>query len=203
MVVRLLAYHSCLLGLCMLDWLFSWIYYGQDGGGPVTCVQRSLVDCVNVVLLVAYASSLLAACARGQWDGIRWGRRRRKVAGAAVSVCCVAVSATYAVTGFRDAIDAAASIVRGLVWVAVAASLHVQPTRPARTVALLWWTLFSLLITAYNAEVLVSGHQLDLAEAVAWPVNFLLSCSAPSIRFYGRAMLTGAVLKTVTACRSL
>ncbi|PNT75777.1 hypothetical protein BRADI_1g37850v3, partial [Brachypodium distachyon] len=150
-------------------WLFSWIYYGQDGGGPVTCVQRSLVDCVNVVLLVAYASSLLAACARGQWDGIRWGRRRRKVAGAAVSVCCVAVSATYAVTGFRDAIDAAASIVRGLVWVAVAASLHVQPTRPARTVALLWWTLFSLLITAYNAEVLVSGHQLDLAEAVAWP----------------------------------
>lgn len=190
--------------LGMADWSSSWIC-GEEGRGVAfasPCVQRSLIDFVNVVLLVAYGSSLLAACARGQWEG--WARRRWEAV--VVSMCCVAVAATYAVIGFRDAIDAAAtmaSVVRGLVWVVVAASLHVQPTRPARTVALLWWTLFSLLITAYNAEVLVSGHQLDLAEAVAWPVNFLLSCSAPSIRFYGRAMLTGAVLKTVTACRSL
>ncbi|KAI4962717.1 hypothetical protein ZWY2020_025902, partial [Hordeum vulgare] len=76
----------------------------------------------------------------------------------------------------RGSADAAvtASVVRALVWVAVAASLHLQPTRPASAVAVLWWTLFSLLITAYNAEVLAMGHVLDVAEAVAWAVNFLL-----------------------------
>ena len=169
-----------MIDACVADWWSSWICGKEDGGGEVTlaspCVQRSLVDCVNVVLLVAYVSALLAACVGGQWD-VRGrsggGRRRWEVA--AASVCCVAVTAAYAVAGFTEATaTTAASVVRGLVWAALAASLHVQPTRPARTVAALWWTLFSLLITAYNAEVLAMGYRLDAVEAVAWGVNLLL-----------------------------
>ncbi|CAM0910286.1 unnamed protein product [Alopecurus aequalis] len=159
--------------MAFLDWSSSWIC-GEADGGEFTlaspCVQRGLIDCLNVLLLLVYVSALLAACVRGQWDGR--GRRRWEVA--AASVCCVAVTAAYAVAGFTGATATAASVVRGLVWVALAASLHVQPTRLARTVAVLWWTLFSLLVTAYNAEVLAMGYGLDVTEAVAWAVNLLL-----------------------------
>uniref|UniRef100_A0ACD5ZSK9 Uncharacterized protein n=1 Tax=Avena sativa TaxID=4498 RepID=A0ACD5ZSK9_AVESA len=164
--------------MALLDLSSSWIC-GQEGAGGLTlaspCVQRSLIDCVNVVLLVAYVSALLAARVRGQWDG---GPRGRRWEVAAVSACCVAVTAAYAVAGFTGATAVPASVVRGLVWVSLAVSMHVQPTRPARTVALLWWTLFSLLVTAYNAEVLATGHGLDVAEAVAWAANLLLLLSA-------------------------
>lgn len=167
--------------MAFLGWSPSWTC-GQEEDGGLTlaspCVQRGLIDCVNVVLLVAYASALLTACVRGRWDGRgRSGGARRRWGVAAVSACCVAVAVSYAVDAFRGSADAAvttASVVRALVWVAVAASLHVQPTRPARVVAVVWWTLFSILITAYNAEVLAMGHGLALAEAVAWAVNFLL-----------------------------
>lgn len=166
--------------MALLGWSSSWIC-GQDGGGLTVaspCVQRSLIDGVNAVLLVAYVTALLVACVRGQWDGRGrghgGGRRRWEVA--LVSLCCVAVAAAYAVAGFTEAATAtaAASVARGLVWVALAASLHVQPTRPARTVAVLWWTLFSLLITAYNAEALAMGYPLDVTEAVAWAASLLL-----------------------------
>ncbi|KAM0827964.1 hypothetical protein ACQ4PT_067850 [Festuca glaucescens] len=166
------------MAIALLDWPSSWIC-GKEGAGGLTlaspCVQRSLIDCVNVLLLVAYVSALLVACVRGQWDGRgRSGAGRRRWEVAIVSVCCVAVAAAYAVAGFTETTAAAASVVRVVVWLAVAASLHVQPTRPAKTVAVLWWTLFSLLITAYNAEVLARGYGLDVSEAVAWAVNLLL-----------------------------
>ena len=52
-------------------WSSSWICGGEDDdGGRLTvaspCVQRTLIDCVNVVLLVAYVSTLAvaAACVR-------------------------------------------------------------------------------------------------------------------------------------------
>jgi len=38
----------------------------------------------------------------------------------------------------------------------------------------LWWVLFSLLVTAYNVEILAGGHGLDLAETISWPVSLLL-----------------------------
>ncbi|KAL6602858.1 hypothetical protein ACP70R_043219 [Stipagrostis hirtigluma subsp. patula] len=166
----------------MLGWPPSWIC-GREEEGPLTvaspCVQRSLIDCVNAVLLVAYASTLVVACIRRQrCAGRGGGARRWRWQLVLVSVCCVAAAAAYCVEGFHDAsvsvVAAAASMFRGLVWITLAASLHVQPTRPARAAAVLWWTLFSLLITAYNAEVLAGGHTLNIAELVAWPVNFLL-----------------------------
>lgn len=170
------------MAIALLDWPSSWIC-GKEGASGLNlaspCVQRSLIDCVNVLLLVAYVSALLVACVRGQWDGRgRSGAGRRRWEVAVVSVCCVAVAAAYAVAGFTEATAAAASVVRGLVWLAVAASLHVHPTRPARTVAVLWWTLFSLLITAYNAEMLAMGYGLDVTEALAWAVNLFLLLSA-------------------------
>jgi hypothetical protein len=135
-----------------------------------SCVQRTLIDCVNVVLLVAYVFALVAACPR----------RRRRWGLVVVSVCCVAAAAGYGITGFQDATDVAGNgmaqyLVRGLVWIALAVSLHAQPTRLARAVAVLWWGLFSVLITAYNAMLLAGGHRLNVAEVAAWPVNFLHS----------------------------
>ncbi|RCV22675.1 hypothetical protein SETIT_4G239600v2 [Setaria italica] len=146
------------------------------------CVQRTLIDCVNAALLVAYASALVAACVRRRWasaasrrsGGARWWRWWLAV----VSACCVLAAVGYSATGFREASDdvaaAAPYLVRSLVWVALAASLHVQPDRPSRAVAVLWWVLFSLLVTAYNAEMLISGGALDAMEVIAWPVNLLL-----------------------------
>ncbi|TVU07887.1 hypothetical protein EJB05_41262 [Eragrostis curvula] len=165
--------------MAVLGWSSSWICRREDGKLTVAspCVQRTLIDCVNVALLVAYVFALVAACVRRQHTGRRSGGQRRQWELVVVSVCCVAAAAGYVVTGFQDATDIAGMapyFVRGLVWIALAASLHVQPTRIARAVAVLWWALFSLLITAYNVELLFGGHRLDIAEAVVWPVNFLL-----------------------------
>ncbi|KAJ1259572.1 hypothetical protein BS78_10G166500 [Paspalum vaginatum] len=165
--------------MAVLGWSSSWTCGRLTLASP--CVQRTLIDGINAVLLVAYASALAAACVRRQWAAASRSRSSgpmwRRWGLAVVSACCVAAAAAYGATGLGDASDftsAAPYFVRGLVWVALAASLHVQPTRPARVVAVLWWALFSLLITAYNAEVLAGGHALDVAEAIAWPVNLLL-----------------------------
>ncbi|KAL6602856.1 hypothetical protein ACP70R_043217 [Stipagrostis hirtigluma subsp. patula] len=165
--------------MALLGWP-SWSCGREDGQPSVAspCVQRSLIDCVNAVLLVAYVSTLVAACIRRQQCAGRGGGAHRwPWELVVVSVCCVAATAAYCVAGFHGASASAppaVSLFRGLVWIALAASLHVQPTRPARATVILWWTLFSLLITAYDAEVLAGGHMLDIAESVAWPVNFLL-----------------------------
>ncbi|CAN6194823.1 unnamed protein product [Urochloa humidicola] len=154
------------------------------------CVQRTLIDCVNAALLVAYAAALAAACLRRQ----RWvpsasrgsgGARCWRWCLAVVSACCVAAAVVYGVAGFHavsssDVAAAAPYLFRALVWVALAASLHVQPSRPARAVAVLWWTLFSLLATAYTAEILISGGALDAIDLIAWPVNVLLLLCAVS-----------------------
>ncbi|GJN38645.1 hypothetical protein PR202_gb27707 [Eleusine coracana subsp. coracana] len=166
--------------MAVLGWSSAWICGREDGGGLTIaspCVQRTLVDCVNVVLLVAYVSALVAACFRRQHAGQRSGGGRRRWELVVVSVCCVAAALGYGVIGFQDATDitgTAPYFVRVLVWIALATSLHVQPTRLTVAVAVLWWALFSLLITAYNVEILAGGHQLDVAEVVAWPANFLL-----------------------------
>ncbi|CAL5039010.1 unnamed protein product [Urochloa decumbens] len=167
--------------MAVLGWSPSWVC-----GGRLTvaspCVQRTLIDCVNAALLVAYA----AACVRRRRDpsttgqrsgGARWWRWCLAV----VSACCVAAAVVYGAAGFNDA-DAAPYFFRALVWVALAASLHVQPSRPARTVAVLWWALFSLLATAYTAEMLISGGALDAIDVIAWPVNLLLLlCAVASL----------------------
>ncbi|KAL6841674.1 hypothetical protein ACP4OV_028503 [Aristida adscensionis] len=173
------------LAMALLGWSPSWICGGVDArrltlASP--CVQRSLIDCINAVLLVAYLSALAAAAActgRQQRTGRRGGGHRWRWELIVASVCCVVAAAAYCVAGFHDALDstaaaAAVSFFRGLVWITLVASLHFQPTRPARATAVLWWTLFSLLITAYNAEVLAEHHALNMAELVAWPANFLL-----------------------------
>ncbi|OEL13321.1 ABC transporter C family member 8 [Dichanthelium oligosanthes] len=175
--------------MAVLGWPPSWVC-GREGGSLTVaspCVQRTLIDCVNAALLVAYASALAAACVRRQWasasrrSGARWWRWGLAV----VSACCVAAAVGYGVAGFQDTSDIAAAapcLVRGLVWIVLAASLHVQPNRPARAVAVLWWALFSLLITAYNAEILISGGTLDVEEMIAWPVNvLLLLCALGSV----------------------
>ncbi|KAL6841672.1 hypothetical protein ACP4OV_028501 [Aristida adscensionis] len=183
--------------MALLGWSSSWICGGVDArrltlASP--CVQRSLIDCVNAVLLVAYLSALAAAatCTGRQQRAGRGGSGHRwRWQLVVASVCCVVAAAAYCVAGFHDAFDSAAagpgaaamvSFFRGLVWIALAASLQVQPTRPVRATAVLWSTLFSLLITAYNAEVLAGGHALAITELVVWPANFsLLLCALASL----------------------
>lgn len=170
----------------VLGWSSSWIC-GEEDGGRLTltvaskCVQRTLIDCVNVVLFIAYVCTLAAACVRRRQRSAdassgRSGAPSRWVL-LVVSTCCVAAAVAYCVTALQDAYDIKTAVpyfVRGLVWIALAASLHAQPTRPARVVAVLWWVLLSLLATAYNSEILAGGHSLDLAEMIAWPVSLLL-----------------------------
>ncbi|GJM98166.1 hypothetical protein PR202_ga15151 [Eleusine coracana subsp. coracana] len=178
--------------IAVLGWSSAWICGREDGGGLTIaspCVQRTLIDCVNVVFLVAYVSALVAACFRRQHAGQRSGGGRRRWELVVVSVCCVAAALGYGVIGFQYATDITATapyFVRGLVWIALAASLHVQPTRLTIAVAVLWWALFSLLITAYNVEILAGGHQLDVVEVVAWPANFLLLLCAIGSLFQWR-----------------
>nr|QTX16888.1 ABCC8 [Echinochloa colona] len=168
--------------MAVLGWSPSWACGRLTVASP--CVQRALIDCVNGALLVAYAAALVAAaCARRR----RWASAAGRSSGdtrwwrwglALVSACCVAAAVGYGVDGFQHASDAAAAAApcffRALVWIALATSLHVKPSRPAAAVAVLWWALFSLLVTAYNADILIGGGALDVAEMVAWPVNLLL-----------------------------
>ncbi|CAN6207473.1 unnamed protein product [Urochloa humidicola] len=170
--------------MAVLGWSPSWWVCGRlTVASP--CVQRTLIDCVNAALLVAYAAALAAACVRRpratsrRSGGARWCL-------AIVSVCCVAAAACYGVAGFHgvssssDVAAAAPYLFRALVWVALAASLHVQPSTAAMAVAVLWWALFSLLATAYTAEILIGGGALDAVEVIAWPANLLLLLCALS-----------------------
>ncbi|CAD6336545.1 unnamed protein product [Miscanthus lutarioriparius] len=180
--------------LGMAGWSSSWICGGEDGGRLTVaspCVQRTLIDCVNVVLLVAYVSTLVVACVRRRQCAAAASRRSSAPGWVllVVSTCCVAAAVAYGVTALQDAYDIKAAVpyfVRGLVWIALAASLHAQPTRPARAVAVFWWALFSLLVTAYNVEILAGGHSLGLAETIAWPVSLLLLlCAVGSLLPWG------------------
>ncbi|CAD6339210.1 unnamed protein product [Miscanthus lutarioriparius] len=153
--------------MAVAGWSSSWICGGEDIGQLTVaspCVQRTIIDCVNVVLLVAYVSTLTAACVRQRQCAAAASSRSGAPGWVllVVSTCCVAAAVAYGVTDLQDTSDVKAAVpyfVRGLVWIALAASLHVQPTRPARAVAVLWWALFSLLVTVYNAENPCQGPQ--------------------------------------------
>ncbi|KAK8955658.1 ABC transporter C family member 8 [Platanthera guangdongensis] len=67
---------------------------------------------------------------------------------------------------------------RGLVWISLSFSLHIQNPKWLETVYLSWWITLSVLISAFNSEMLIRGSGFQILDLISWPASlFLLFCA--------------------------
>lgn len=112
------------------------------------------------------------------------GNRTRHWDFIAVSVCCAVTGTAYFCAGVLVLCRGEYGLsngelvfyfLRGLNWLALAVSLNIRPTNGVRTISLVWWASFSVLISAYNLEILVKDHSgLPILDMISWPVSLLL-----------------------------
>nr|XP_010915338.1 ABC transporter C family member 8 [Elaeis guineensis] len=146
-----------------------------------SCTQRSLIDFLNLSFLLIYCLGLLMACLRRQYSH---GNRIRPWDFITVSVCCAVTGIAYLCAGVLVLSwgeyrvmngELALYFVRGINWLALTVSLNIRPTNYVRAVSLVWWASSSILISAYNLEILVRDHSsLMILDMISWPVNLLL-----------------------------
>ncbi|XP_072959898.1 ABC transporter C family member 8-like [Typha angustifolia] len=145
--------------------------------GSAYC-QRNLIDFANLIFLVIYSFCVLSACFRKQYPNCirhpRWDFE-------AVSICSAAVGIAYISSGLLNLSSSKERpgellvfLFRGMIWIVLSVSLSINSSKWVKAIAMLWWTLFSIFISAYNLKVLVRAHKLGILEMVSWPTNFLL-----------------------------
>ncbi|KAK8935796.1 ABC transporter C family member 8 [Platanthera zijinensis] len=147
--------------------------------------QRSLLDAVNLAFLLISTASLLILCLK-RVDIIH-GRRTRKWDSAITSILCAAISVSCFSIGFWALFGGRSSMIdrfwlvyffRGLIWISLAFSLHIQNPKWLETVYLSWWITFSVLISAFNSEMLIRGSGFQILDLISWPASlFLLFCA--------------------------
>ncbi|OAY84416.1 ABC transporter C family member 8 [Ananas comosus] len=163
----------------MADWFLR--ICGEKSNWGSLCLQRSLIDLLNLLFLITYClSSLIVAVFRKQHSS----RNRNSNWGfsiAIASACCAVTGIAYMIIGLWalssgelkpwERIDC---VLRGLIWLFLLVSLNYQPAKWLKTFAQFWWILFSVLISAYNLEILVNSHSLRVLDAISWPTSLIL-----------------------------
>jgi ATP-binding cassette, subfamily C (CFTR/MRP), member 1 len=142
-------------------------------------VQRNLIDILNALFFVIYTLTLLISLSK---ENQRYHKRWFFIF---VSLCCAVTGAAYVVSGLYSLsrtkisqLELVTWSLRGLNWIILAISLNFQRNKWTKTISLVWWISFSLLISAYYVEVLVTNQKLEIFELLSWPINFfLLICS--------------------------
>uniref|UniRef100_A0A0D3G471 ABC transporter C family member 13 n=1 Tax=Oryza barthii TaxID=65489 RepID=A0A0D3G471_9ORYZ len=149
------------------------------------CFQANLIDLANILLLVVYLATLvIAGCEKRFLVAARWGGLRLRppwlclVASpccAVLGVACVCLGALRSSSSSASAAAAAAAaVVRGVVWVFVAVSVVVRPTRLSSAVAMAWWAAMAAMRTAYGVEMVARGGSLPVLDVAAWGVSLVL-----------------------------
>ncbi|EMS64661.1 ABC transporter C family member 8 [Triticum urartu] len=170
---------------------------GQGGGdlalelGSLCFIsQTMLIDLVNLLLLAVYVSSLLIAACKREFRVVR--ARELPFPCAVASPCCALLGIACVCLGLgawgSSPHGALLFFVRGFVWVSLSVSLVVRPTRLSGALAVAWWAVDAVLITANCLEKTVTGGNLGVLDVMSWAVGFLLLLSA--IRVY-RSLAAG------------
>jgi ABC-type multidrug transport system fused ATPase/permease subunit len=134
----------------------------------------ALIDLVNLLLLAIYILSLLiAACTRQ----FRFKASDLPLPCALASPCCALLGIACFFLGAWTSTPSphrTELFVRGLVWVLLSVSLVFRPTRLSRALAMAWWALDAILITAYSLEKIVTGRNLRVLDVLSWALSLLL-----------------------------
>ncbi|XXG45908.1 hypothetical protein AAC387_Pa02g0869 [Persea americana] len=175
MTLELVDKHSC--------GGFPWFSDGDFDMGS-QCIQRTIIDVVNLLFALVFFLVLLVGTFRKNY--IR-GNRTKNWVFVVVSACCFLTSIAYfgavlwAVIRENErfvTLNWVGYLVRGLVWLVLAASLNIHRTKWERILVLVWWVTFSVLSSALNVETLVKAHKVPVLDIASWLVNLLiLSCS--------------------------
>ena len=157
---------------------FSWMC-GEELDMGSFCIQRSILDLLNLLFLSAFCVLSVLGSIRKQ--EIVCSRRYWISRG--VSICCALISIGYFSAGFWDLFVKSEGssplswpvyFVRGLIWISLTVSLLVQLSKWTRILNSIWWMTFFLLVSALNIEILAETRSIQFFDIVPWPVNLLL-----------------------------
>ncbi|XBI25705.1 hypothetical protein VPH35_050577 [Triticum aestivum] len=162
---------------------------GQGGGdltlelGSLCFSQMMLIDLVNLLLSAIYVSSLLIAACKREFRAVRAGDLPFPCAVA--SPCCAFLGIACVCLGLgawgSSPHGAPLFFLRGFVWVSLSVSLVVRPTRLSGAVAMAWWAVDAVLITANCLEKIATRANLGVLDVVSWVVALLLLLSATRV----------------------
>ncbi|KAE7999130.1 hypothetical protein FH972_003600 [Carpinus fangiana] len=159
---------------------FSWVCEGDQIDLSSYCIQRTIIDGVNLFFLCAFYLFLLIG-----FIGKCYTRRstRKDWVSIVVSICCALLSIASISFGLWNLIAKKDEfnhmswlvyLVRGLVWISFTVSLLVQWSKWIKALNFLWWVLSFTLVSALNIQVLLRTHSIEILDVVPWPINFLL-----------------------------
>lgn len=159
--------------------MFSWICDGTLDLGSY-CIQRSMIDGVNLLFLGVFCLLLLVGSIRKHYN---ISIRSRDWLFIVVSICCLLTSIAYLVLGFWNLIakndghslgSLLVSLVRVLVWISFSVSLLLQLSKWIRILNSVWWVAYFSLFSALNIEIISATGGIQIIDIVQWLVNFLL-----------------------------
>lgn len=143
-----------------------------DLGSP--CIQRSGLDILNLLIVFVFLIFLFLGFINGQ------NRINKNWIPLVVSVCCALVSIAYLTKGVLIAKNGEnfswllVHFLRAIIWFTLIVSLLVKGSKSLQLLASVWWVLFFLALTAINTNVLLKKDNLEILDAITWPVNFFL-----------------------------
>ncbi|KAK8992696.1 hypothetical protein V6N11_048768 [Hibiscus sabdariffa] len=144
------------------------------------CIQRTIVDVVNLVFLFVFYL-LLFVCSVGKQH--RRIVNRKENTSIVVSICCALVSVLHLSAGLWDVIARndgfnsltwLVELVRGLIWISLSVSLLVGTSKPVKILISAWWVSFALLVSVLHIKVLFRTHRIKIFDIIPWPVNILM-----------------------------
>lgn len=148
--------------------------------GSLCFSQMVLIDLVNLLLLAIYISSLLIAACKREFRVIR--ARDLPFSCAVASPCCALLGIACVCLGlgaWGSSPHGTPLFVRGFVWASLSVSLVVRPTRFSGALAMAWWAVDAILITANCLEKTLTGGNLGVLDVMSWAVGFCF-CGARS-----------------------
>ncbi|XP_058074067.1 ABC transporter C family member 8-like isoform X2 [Magnolia sinica] len=162
---------------------FQWIC---EGGFDLasSCIHRNAINVLNLLFIFAlFVLFLVTSIRRYNVNG----NRTRDWVFWVVSACSFVTGIAYFGSGLWGLLkrndgfipwNSVSYLINGFVWTVLAVSLYVQRTKLERILTLVWWVVFSLLVTALNLEILLKKHSLKILDIVSWLVNLsLLFCA--------------------------
>lgn len=158
---------------------FSWICEGEVLDLGSHCIQRTIIDGVNLSFLCAFYLFLLVGFVGKRYTR---GNNTKDWVLAVASIFCALCSIASFSAGLWNLIARAAEsdhmswmvyFVRGLVWISFTVSLLVQWSKWIRVLNSVWWVLSFALVSALNI-VLLRSRSIEILDMVTWPINFIL-----------------------------
>ena len=154
----------------------SWICGGEINLSSF-CVQRSIIDGVNIIFSCVFYLSLLISLIRKQHSPDNNRKDRVMVV---ASICCLLTCIMYignVLYNFIDQdgkIDNLSWVIRGLIWTSFAVSLLTQKSKWIMCLNSVWWICLCALLSILNIQVLMIVHSIPVFDLIPWLVSFLL-----------------------------